>query len=213
MELVTNGPTILENDDIKLLIGDQCDGVVGQLTENWNKDLFSTLRSAGGLCYSNYAVGYNNVDVAAATEVGMPVGNTPGVLTETTAELAAALTLAAARRVVEADVFMRAGKYDGWLPNLFIGNLLQGKTVGIVGAGRIGIAYAKMFIEGHKMNVLYYDLFKKDDFEKYVSNYADFLEANGEKRVTCKQVLPVVFFFLIFQCLKYGTVNSRHNIV
>jgi glycerate dehydrogenase len=77
-----------------------------------------------------------------------------GVLTETTAELAAALTLAAARRVVEADVFMRGGKYKGWLPDLFVGLLLQGKTVGIIGAGRIGAAYARMMVEGHKMNLV-----------------------------------------------------------
>ena len=65
-----------------------------------------------------------------------PTANTAGVLTETTAELAVALTMAAARRVVEADSFMRAGKYEGWLPTLFVGALLQNKTVGIIGAGR-----------------------------------------------------------------------------
>jgi len=113
------------------------------------------------------------------------------VLTETTAELACALTLAAARRVVEADVFMRGGQYKGWLPDLFIGSLLQGKTVGIVGAGRIGVAYARMLIEGHKMNVIYFDPFKKDDFEKYVNGYADFLESHGEERVTCTQASSV----------------------
>ena len=66
------------------------------------------------------------------------------MLTETTAETAAALTLAAARRIAEADVFMRAGRYKGWLPDLFVGQLLQGATVGILGAGRIGAAYARM---------------------------------------------------------------------
>ncbi|GFH16967.1 uncharacterized protein HaLaN_13493, partial [Haematococcus lacustris] len=92
---------------------------------DWGSELFEALKAAGGKAYSNYAVGYNNVKVDEATKRGIPVGNTPGVLTETTAELAAALTLAAARRVPEADVFMRAGKYQGWLPTLFIGNLLQ----------------------------------------------------------------------------------------
>lgn len=76
------------------------------------------------------------------------------MLTETTAELAAALTLSAARRVVEADVFMRAGKYEGWLPDLYVGLLLQNKTVGIIGAGRIGSAYARMMVEGHKMDLV-----------------------------------------------------------
>ena len=80
------------------------------------------------MIYSNYAVGYNNVNVPDANAVNIAVGNTPGVLTETTAEITAALTLAAARRVVEADEFMRAGKYLGWLPDLFVGKLLQRGT-------------------------------------------------------------------------------------
>ncbi|RIA04386.1 hypothetical protein BRARA_K01377, partial [Brassica rapa] len=95
------------------------------------------LSKAGGKAFSNMAVGYNNVDVEAANKYGIAVGNTPGVLTETTAELAASLSLAAARRIVEADGFMRAGLYEGWLPHLFVGNLLKGQTVGVIGAGRI----------------------------------------------------------------------------
>lgn len=113
-----------------------------QLTEEWGEVLFSALKRAGGTAFSNMAVGYNNVDVEAANRNGIAVGNTPvssaalcflisrlsywmviylhvqGVLTETTAELAASLSLAAARRIVEADQFMRAGLYDGWLPHL-----------------------------------------------------------------------------------------------
>lgn len=95
-----------------------------------------------------------------------------GVLTETTAELALSLTFAAARRIVEADKFMRGGKYEGWLPNLFVGNLLQRKTVGIVGAGRIGTAYARMMMEGHKCNLVYYDPYPNKFLEKYVAEYA-----------------------------------------
>ena len=89
-----------------------------------------------------------------------------GVLTETTAELAAALTLSAARRIVEADAFMRGGHYAGWLPTLFIGSLLQGKTVGIVGAGRIGAAYARMMVEGHKMDLVYFDPYPNKALER-----------------------------------------------
>jgi hydroxypyruvate reductase 1 len=107
---------ILSVDEIKEAIGDRCDGVIGQLTEDWSETLFSALKAAGGQAYSNYAVGYNNVKVPVATERGIPVGNTPGVLTDTTAEMAVALTFAAARRVVEADKFMRGGQYKGWLP-------------------------------------------------------------------------------------------------
>ncbi|KAJ6828135.1 glycerate dehydrogenase [Iris pallida] len=133
------------------------------------------------------AVGYNNVDVNAATKYGISVGNTPGVLTETTAELAASLSLVAARRIVEADQFMRAGLYDGWLPHLFVGNLLKGQTVGVIGAGRIGSAYARMMIEGFKMNLIYYDLYQSTRLEKFVTAYGQFLKANGEQPVTWKR--------------------------
>ena len=92
--------------------------MIGQLTEKWGEELFTALKNAGGKAYSNYAVGYNNVDVGVATKYGIPVGNTPGVLTETTAEMAISLTFSAARRVIEADAFMRAEKYHGWLPTL-----------------------------------------------------------------------------------------------
>ena len=80
------------------------------MTEEWGQRLFAALKAAGGKAYSNYAVGYNNVDVDAATTQAIPMGNTPGVLTETTAEMAIALTFAAARRVVEADRFIRGGQ-------------------------------------------------------------------------------------------------------
>jgi hydroxypyruvate reductase 1 len=100
---------ILSTEEIKVAIGDWCDGAIGQLTEEWGEGLFAALKAASGKAYSNCAVGYNNVDVDGATRQGIPVGNTPGVLTETTAEMAAALTFAAGRRVVEADKFMRGG--------------------------------------------------------------------------------------------------------
>ena len=93
------------------------------------------------------------------------------MLTETTAELALSLTFAAARRIVEADKFMRGGQYEGWLPNLFVGNLLQNKTVGIVGAGRIGSAYARMMMEGHKCNLVYFDPYPNKFLEDYVNHY------------------------------------------
>lgn len=188
VEVCTSEKTILDVEDIQKLIGTQCDGVIGQLTEDWGTTLFQSLRQAGGKAYSNYAVGYNNVDVAAATANGIPVGNTPGVLTETTAEIAASLTLAAARRIVEADTFMRNGQYKGWLPDLFVGKLLQGKTVGIIGAGRIGTAYAKMMVEGHKMDLVYFNPIPAEQLETYMEAYAKFLESQGEKPVTCRRV-------------------------
>eukprot|EP00271_Cylindrocystis_brebissonii_P015592 TRINITY_DN38529_c0_g1_i1.p1 TRINITY_DN38529_c0_g1~~TRINITY_DN38529_c0_g1_i1.p1 ORF type:complete len:391 (+),score=75.20 TRINITY_DN38529_c0_g1_i1:328-1500(+) len=187
VEICTSTKTILSEDDIIRLIGDKCDGVIGQLTEKWGDRLFGALARAGGRAFSTMAVGYDNVKVAEATKHGVSVGNTPGVLTETTAELAAALTLAAARRVVEADDFMRAGKYDGWLPTMFVGNLLKGQTVGIVGAGRIGTAYARMMVEGFKMNVIYYDLYQSGRLEKFVTAYGEFLKSQGEEGVWWKR--------------------------
>lgn len=90
-----------------------------------------------------YAVGYNNVDVAAATRHGVVVGNTPGVLTDATADLTMALLLAAARRVVEGDAMVRAGEFTGWRPDLLLGADLTGALLGIVGFGRIGQAVAR----------------------------------------------------------------------
>ncbi len=184
-------PEILSVEEIAAAIGGRCDGAIGQLTEAWGRELFEALKAAGGTAYSNYAVGYNNVDVAAATELGIPVGNTPGVLTETTAQLAVALTFAAARRIAEADVFMRAGRFQGWLPTLFLGELLWRKTVGIIGAGRIGSAYARMMVEGHKMDLIYYDLRANAALERYVAEYGEFLKEQGEQPVACRRAASV----------------------
>ncbi len=104
---------------------------------------------------SNYAVGFDNVDVAEATRRGIQVGNTPGVLTDTTADFAFALLLAAARRVVEGDAYTRAGKWRTWGPKLLLGSDIHGATLGLVGFGRIGKAMAKR-AQGFDMRVLYH---------------------------------------------------------
>ena len=178
---------ILSADEITSSFEDRCDGAIGQLTEDWGSSLFEALKGSGGRAYSNYAVGVNNVDVAAASKEGIPVGNTPGVLTETTAETAVALTFAAARRVVESDRFMRAGKYKGWLPTLFLGELLWRKTLGIIGAGRIGSAFSHMMIEGHNMDLIYYDLLQNEELEDYVAAYNVFLSSQEEDPVNCRR--------------------------
>ena len=184
---VCTSSTALSTAEIRAVMGGRCDGVIGQLTEAWGAELFAALKAAGGTAYSNYAVGFNNVDLDAGTRLGIPVGNTPGVLTETTAEMAVALTFAAARRVGESERFLRAGRFDGWQPTLFLGELLTGKTVGIIGAGRIGDAYARMMVEGHKMHVVYFDLHRNAALEQYVADYAAFLQAHGLPRVTCRR--------------------------
>ncbi len=103
---------------------------------------------------SNVAVGYDNIDVAAATARGIPVGNTPGVLTEATADLAFALILAAARRISEAERYVRDGRWRTWDPNLLLGMELHGATIGIVGMGKIGRAVARR-AAGFGMRIVY----------------------------------------------------------
>ncbi|MDO8339951.1 MAG: D-glycerate dehydrogenase [Candidatus Burarchaeum sp.] len=102
---------------------------------------------------SNYAVGYNNIDVKAASERGILVTNTPGVLTETTADLAWALLMAISRRIVEADKYLRAGKWKTWEPQLLLGTDIYGKTLGVIGMGRIGTAVARR-AKGFNMKIL-----------------------------------------------------------
>lgn len=204
---VATGNDMLGRDDIIGLLGDHCDAAIGQLTEPWDATLFAALKRAGGRVYSNYAVGYNNVDVAAATACGIPVGNTPGVLTETTAELAVALTFAAARRIVEADRFMRSGCFTGWLPELLLGSRFHGQTVGVIGAGRIGEAYARMMVEGHKMNLVYFDPQPNPCLQEYVDGYGAFLAARGEVAVTCRRATTVE------ELLEVAAVVSLHTLL
>ncbi len=205
---------VLSVNHIKKALGTTCDGAIGQLTEDWGDELFTALKDAGGTAYSNYAVGFNNIDVAAATRHKIPVGNTPGVLTETTAEMAVALTFAAARRTGEAERFMRAGKYKGWLPDLFTGHLLWRKTVGIVGAGRIGEAYARMMVEGHKMNVIYCDLHANQPLETFIADYSRFLESQGQSGVTCKRAENIEGLLWEADCTSIHTIldDSTHHL-
>ncbi len=184
---IAQGDDILGPAEIRSACGDHVDAAIGQLTESWSAPLLESLKAAGASIYSQFAVGYDNVDVSAATRLGLPVGNTPGVLTETTAQLAVALTFAAARRVAEGDRMMRAGAFDGWLPSMLLGSLIYRATLGIVGAGRIGATYARMMVEGHKMDLVYYDVRRNEELEEYVNDYAAFLVAHGEKPVTCRR--------------------------
>jgi len=212
---ICTSPDVLGIQEIKAAFGDRCDAAIGQLTEPWGDELFAALKKAGGTAYSNYAVGFNNVDVDAATRHGIPVGNTPGVLTETTAQMAVALTFAAARRVGEAERFLRGGKYHGWLPTLFLGNLLWRKTLGIIGAGRIGSAYAHMMVEGHKMNLIYYDVYPNAELENHIARYNDFLAAQNRPPVSCKRAETVEELLQEADCVSIHTIldeSTRHLI-
>src|SRR4051794_17230895 len=132
-----------------------CDGLVSLLTDRIDGAL---LDAAPRLkVVSNFAVGFNNIDVPAATARGVCVGNTPGALTDATADCAFMLLIAAARRLGEGLLDAREGRWKTWEPIGYLGQDLAGKTLGIVGLGRIGTALAKRCHRGWDMNVLYFD--------------------------------------------------------
>ena len=131
------------------------DGLLSLLTDRIDGEVMDAA-GPGLKVISNHAVGFDNVDVAAATARGIPVGNTPGILTDATADMAFALMMAAGRRVVEAEKFLRDGKWKTWGPSLLLGVDFAGATLGIIGFGRIGQAVAKR-ATGFNMRILYYD--------------------------------------------------------
>src|SRR5204863_2133724 len=133
-----------------------CDGLVSLLTDRIDAAL---LDAAPRLrVVSNYAVGFNNIDVPAATTRGVCVGNTPGVLTDATADMAFCLLIAAARRLVDGHDYGRSGRWKTWEPLGHIGQDLAGRTLGVVGMGRIGLALARRCRLGWDMQVLYHDV-------------------------------------------------------
>jgi glyoxylate reductase len=127
------------------------EGLLSLLTDPVDADLIAA--SPGLRVISNYAVGVDNVDLEAASSRGIPVGNTPDVLTESTADLALALMLGVARRLAEGEAFVHAGEWRTWEPDLLLGRDLHGATVGIVGSGRIGQAVARR-LEGFGCEIL-----------------------------------------------------------
>jgi glyoxylate reductase len=124
------------------------------LTDNIDKEVISAAPKLKVI--SSYAVGYNNIEVEYATQLGITVCNTPGVLTETTADLTWALILATCRRISESERFLRKGNFKGWEPMLMLGLDVYGKTLGIIGMGRIGQAVAKR-ATGFAMRIIYYN--------------------------------------------------------
>ena len=133
-----------------------CDGLVSLLTDRIDAALMDA--SPRLKVVSNYAVGFNNIDVPAATARGIAVGNTPGVLTDATADMAFCLLIGAARRVVDGHRYGQDGNWKTWEPLGHLGQDLAGRTVGVIGMGRIGYALAKRCRSGWDMNVLYHDM-------------------------------------------------------
>eukprot|EP01090_Pellita_catalonica_P021127 TRINITY_DN782_c0_g2_i1.p1 TRINITY_DN782_c0_g2~~TRINITY_DN782_c0_g2_i1.p1 ORF type:complete len:304 (+),score=62.94 TRINITY_DN782_c0_g2_i1:84-995(+) len=152
------------------------DAVISLLTEDINKEIIQ----AGGKnlkIISNYAVGYNNIDVKSATQAGIWVSNTPDVLTDTTADMVWALLFSIARRTVEADKYVRTGKFAGWSATMLLGGDISGKTLGIIGAGRIGAATGTR-ASGFHMRILYTDIYPCKELDEI-----------GAKRVEIEECL------------------------
>lgn len=154
----------LEDRDVFLKRVQGVDALVTDSRVVVNEEVFNAAGS-GLKVISNYAVGYNNIDVSSATRRGILVTNTPGVVTNATADIAWALLFSAARRVGEGDKLIRTGVPWGWTPNFMQGRDIVGKTLGIVGAGRIGMAVAKRS-KGFDMKILYADSRANESLEK-----------------------------------------------
>jgi|UniRef100_A0A7C4TD40 glyoxylate reductase len=129
-------------------------GIITLLTDFVDREILENAMTLRMI--ANYAAGYNNIDIEEATKRGIMVTNTPDVLTETTADLTFGMILAIARRIPEAEKFLRKNRFKGWAPLLFLGADVHHKTLGIIGMGRIGKAVARRAL-GFKMNVIYYD--------------------------------------------------------
>ena len=145
---------------------------------------------------SNYAVGYDNIDVPTATKRGICVTNTPDVLTPATADLTFALILASARRLIEADAFLRSGKWKVWAPELMVGMEVAGSTLGIIGFGKIGQAVARR-ARGFDMSVLYFDTMRRPELEQPL----------GAKYVTMDELLKESDFVTLHCNLTEHTRN------
>ncbi|NQV92941.1 D-glycerate dehydrogenase [Candidatus Kaiserbacteria bacterium] len=157
---------------------DAYDAVLPLLTDSIDSEIFDAVPTAK--IFANYAVGYNNIDIEEARKRGVTITNTPGVLTNTVAEHTIALMLSITSRIAEGDRFTRDGKYDGWAPMLFLGTDLKDKTLGILGAGRIGQRVAHIASRGLGMKLCYYDIKQNESFEK---------ESGAEFKATVEEVL------------------------
>ncbi len=164
------------------------DGVLSLLTDAVDAEAMDAAK--GCRVFANMAVGFNNIDVKEATKRGIVVTNTPGVLTDATADMAWALIMSTMRRIPESERFLRAGKFHGWRPMMMLGGDLAGRTLGIVGAGRIGAAVA-LRSAGWNMRVLYCDIKANKELEQKL----------GAKKVD----LPVL--------LKESDVVSLHTVL
>jgi len=168
------------------------DGLLCLLTDTIDKDVI--LSEPKLKMISNYAVGFDNIDVKTATELKIPVSNTPDVLTEATAEMAWAILFSVARRLIEGDKLTRSGNFIGWDPMLMLGQDVSKKTLGVIGAGRIGTAFA-LKSKGFDMNVIYNSRRNNDILENNL----------GAKRVNISTLLKKSDFISLHVSLNKTT--------
>ena len=173
-----------------------CNGILCLLTDRVDDEILGNVTNLEGI--ANYAVGFDNIDIDAATMRGIPVSNTPGVLTDATADLTLSLIFTVARRIVEADSFVREGKWGGWGPTQFLGADVWGATLGIIGMGKIGKAVA-LRGKGLNMNIVYYSPGEDKEIE----------EEMGISRVDLKELLSISDFVTLHVPLNSET---RHLI-
>jgi glyoxylate reductase len=172
---------VLTRDEMKAALAQApYDAVISLLTDAVDADMIAAMPPSVKII-ANYAVGFNNIDIPAAQARGMVVTNTPDVLTDTVAEHTVALILTTASRIAEGDRFIREGKFVGWDPLLLLGTDLKGKTLGILGAGRIGSEVGRMLHNGFGMEVIYCDMKPNEALEalcgaKFFSTHEEVLE-------------------------------------
>lgn len=176
---VSDKDRVLSTEELKQALGAKPYDAVGcLLTDTINKEVFAVVPTAK--IFANFAVGYNNISLDDARAAGVTITNTPDVLTDTVAEYAIALMCAVAKRIPESDVFLREGKFTGWGPELLLGIDLKGKTLGILGAGRIGYGVAMRAHHGFGMKIIYNDMKQSDILEK---------DTGAEYRKTTEDIL------------------------
>jgi glyoxylate reductase len=160
--------------DVLLERGRNADGLISLLTDRIDRELLDAC--PGLVAVANYAVGFDNIDVPACTAAGVFASNTPGVLTNTTADFAFALLMAGARRVAEGDRFTRAAKWKTWGPELLLGTDVYRGTLGLIGVGQIGAAVARR-ARGFEMRILYHDAMPRPDLEQELGLLPTAIEA------------------------------------
>ena len=153
---------VLSADELRAALRDY-DAVLPTLGDRFQPDVFADVSAPRAKILANFGVGYNHIDVEAAKAAGLAVSNTPGAVTDATADIALSLILMTARRLGEGERMLRAGKWEGWGPVQMLGTHVTGKRLGIIGFGRIGKAIAKRCHYGFEMEVVFYNRSKVED--------------------------------------------------